>query len=80
VTVSESTEPAASGDPVTPVTATVVTPVAPVSVKVRIDAGGREVELETSDPSSTVDNLAALALALWRATSGAADRRLSRAG
>ena len=73
MTVSESTADA-SDDPGTPVTATVIAPVspAPTSVKVRIDAGGREVELETTDPATTVDSLAAVALTLWRATADAA--------
>jgi hypothetical protein len=41
----------------------------PGVVKVRVDAGGREVEVEA--PGSTVEGLAAVALMLWRQTADA---------
>jgi hypothetical protein len=48
-------------------------PPAPVAaaghtVRVRIDAGGREIELETSGLAATIDALALTAFALWKAT------------
>jgi hypothetical protein len=48
------------------------------SFKVRIDAGGREIELETTDARASVDALATTALALWTATDEAAYRREAR--
>jgi hypothetical protein len=40
-------------------------------VKIRIDAGGREVEVETPASGATVEHLAAVALMLWRETADA---------
>jgi hypothetical protein len=40
-------------------------------VKVRIDAGGREVEIECADANVTADTIGEKALELWRATEGA---------
>jgi hypothetical protein len=40
-------------------------------VKVRIQAGGREVELESAATGTEIESLAATALALWKATAGA---------
>lgn len=59
------------GEPV--VATTVIAPAAPTPpcVKVRIDAGGREIELETSEPTATATALAATAFALWTATGAA---------
>jgi hypothetical protein len=45
-----------------------LTPTAAMSLRVRIDAGGREIELETTEPAATVDGLAQVALSLWKAT------------
>ncbi len=41
------------------------------TLKVRIDAGGREIELETSHATQSVDTLVATALRLWQATDDA---------
>lgn len=41
-------------------------------MKVRIDAGGREVEIECADINMSPRELAAEALAIWRCTDGAA--------
>lgn len=66
-----TTDEAATVDTTT-VAAAVVAPADPVrQVKVRIDAGGREIEIECSDPSATAEGVSLTALALWRATSGA---------
>jgi hypothetical protein len=71
VAVSTTTDEAATVD-TTAVAAAVVAPADPVrQVKVRIDAGGREIEIECSDPSATAEGVSLTALALWRATSGA---------
>lgn len=40
-------------------------------MKVSIDAGGREVEIECSDANVSVSAVATEALMLWRATEGA---------
>lgn len=40
-------------------------------MKVRIDAGGREVEIETSDANMSPKDLADKALEVWQATGGA---------
>ena len=40
-------------------------------MKVRIDAGGREVEIETSDHNLSPKDLADKALEVWQATEGA---------
>jgi len=41
-------------------------------MKVSIDAGGRKVELECPDQNVTYDQVADKALAMWKATDGAA--------
>lgn len=40
-------------------------------MKVRIDAGGREVEIECSGDNVSVKDIAAEALSVWSATAGA---------
>jgi len=40
-------------------------------MKVRIDAGGRTVEIECVDANVTADGIGATALGLWQATEGA---------
>ena len=40
-------------------------------MKVRIEAGGREVEIECPDANVTVSDVAAEALGVWKATDGA---------
>lgn len=42
-------------------------------MKVSISAGGRDVEIETSDTNVNPDTIADKALALWLATEGAKD-------
>lgn len=39
-------------------------------MKVRIDAGGREVEIDCADTNTTPREVAAEALAIWKATGG----------
>jgi hypothetical protein len=50
-----------------PAVVAVATPTMP-SCRVRIDAGGREIELESTVADADVNALATTALALWRAT------------
>jgi len=42
-------------------------------MKVRIDAGGREVEIECSGDNVSVRDVAAEALAMWHSTDGATE-------
>ena len=43
-------------------------------MKVRIDAGGRQVEIECADANVTAKDVADVALATWHETSGAGGR------
>jgi hypothetical protein len=66
--MTDDIDPAVTA-PAVPVAATVASvPPSATTVKVRIDAGGREIELETTDTRESVDALATTALALWKAT------------